>query len=392
MKICLVGAYSDGLLGRTTGGAERQIAMLARAFAGRGHRVTLLALEHEGADVEVEGISVRGAWDPSRGVRWVRAVTFRRRSLRRVLTEIDADLYYVRGAMAYSHLVVTVGHRLDAPTLLGLASDRDLTPDSGRVIAELGDSLPEKAMSQALWLALQRRALHEADAVIAQNAAQASACARMGLPHVMIPSIVATPPKDLLDCDRVYDVVWAGNVTGPGRRKGVTELAELVAALPDVRFAIMGALTDASVAAEVARLEALPNATILGMVEHAEAQRCIAQSALVLNTSPTEGFSNVMLEGWSLGRPALTLSVNPNDLLAAGRWPLSDSSGRGPARPLGACAGGDTGLLARLIGDALGDEASLRDIGRRCREYVAASHGADAVVTRYEDVAAGVRQ
>ena len=44
--------------------------------------------------------------------------------------------------------------------------------------------------------------------------------------------------------------------------------------------------------------------TMSGRLTHAETQRAIAAHSLVINTSPSEGFSNVMLEGWSLARPS----------------------------------------------------------------------------------------
>ena len=127
---------------------------------------------------------------------------------------------------------------------------------------------------------------------------------------------------------------------------------------------------------------------VLGQLEYEATQGLIARSRLVLNTSSVEGFSNVMLEGWALGKPAVTLAVNPSGLLADGRWPSPDIQGRRFKGALGACASGDIGLLSRLIGTALGDEAALLEVGRLCRAYVTEAHGADAVCARYEDLAA----
>jgi glycosyltransferase involved in cell wall biosynthesis len=385
VRVCLVCAYSEGLFGKATGGAERQVALLARTLVERGHKVTVDAWEHEGEDCDADGVAVRSAWDPARGVHWVRAV-YRASSLRRVLLEVGADLYYTRGASAYSGIVMRAAHTLDAPALLGLASDRDLTADSGRTIAELGDSLPERALSWLIWRALQRRALFAADVVVAQNDAQATSCVRLRLPHVIIPSIVESPPPDLLACEAAWDVVWAGNVTGRGRRKGVAELLSVAESLPGLRFAVMGGLTDLTVAAELARLERLPNVELLGMLGYQDAQRCLASARLVMNTSPTEGFSNVMLEGWALAKPAVTLAVNPNGLLLDRRWPENRATaGRSY---LGACATGDVALLARLVVDAVSDDLRLNEIGRQCREYVTTNHAGNAVGLRFEDLSA----
>ena len=59
-----------------------------------------------------------------------------------------------------------------------------------------------------------------------------------------------------------------------------------------------------------------------------------------------------MLEGWSLGRPSVTLAVNPSDLLTADR--------------LGICAGGDLQIMAAAL-------VALR-MAPHARDYLFASH------------------
>jgi glycosyltransferase involved in cell wall biosynthesis len=374
MRICLVGVRGGGLLGDAIGGSEKQIALLARHFARRGHDVTLVASMYGGADVKVDGVMLRAAWDPDKGLRWLRAPAYRFPNLKRVLLGIDADLYYVRGATPFSFSVLKVGRWLGSPALLGLASDRDLHPDSGRVLFGLGASRSHRALGYMAWLGFQRRALHAADVVVVQNSGQAAICAARGLPHALIPSIVEKPPEELLSQSLDYDVVWVGNVYRTRRSKGVDELARLAQSLPAVRFAVVGMLKAATVQAAVARLHALTNVDLLGAMTNAETQRCIARSRVVVNTSPAEGFSNVMLEGWALGKPAVTLTVNPSGLLHE--------------EGLGRCADGDPDVMASLLRAALQDEAWLTVVGQRARGYVRSVHAADVVCARYEQLAA----
>jgi len=61
----------------------------------------------------------------------------------------------------------------------------------------------------------------------------------------------------------------------------------------------------------------------------------------------------VMLEGWSLGLPSVTLAVNPSGLLTADR--------------LGICAGGDPRVMAAAIVALLEESAARAAMGRRCR-------------------------
>ena len=374
MKICLVAVLGQALLHEGTGGSEKQIALLARHLARRGHRVTLLVTDHAGPDRQVDGVTLKAAWDPHRGVPRVRAVTYRYPTLARKLLRERADLYYVRGATPFSPVVLRVARCLGSPGLLGLASDGDLSPESGQVVLGFASSRDHRVAAYAGWLALQRRALRLADVVIAQTTGQAARCAAMGLPHVLIPSIVEEPRSDLLTGDPMYDVVWVGNVHRDTRRpKGIAALADVASRLPDASFAVVGSLTAPSIGEDAARLESLPNVTMLGTQTYEETQRSIARSRVTLNTSPSEGFSNVMLEGWALARPALTLSVNPSDLLA------QDGLGR--------CAGGSVDRLATLLQQSLADDAWLAAAGQRARDYVREMHGADAVCARYEQLA-----
>lgn len=376
MRICLVGHRGDGLLGEPIGGSERQIALLARNFARRGHDVTMVTSDAGKADTRVHGVTLRAAWDPDKGVRWLRAPMYRLPELRRVLLGIGADLYYVRGATPFSWVVTKVGRELDSPTLMGLSSDRDLDPDAGRVMFSLsGSGLPQRAASHLAWLAFQRRALYTADAVIVQNAEQATVCATMRLPHMLIPSIVEEPPAQLLTLRPAYDAVWISNVYKNARRsKGVGELAELAEALPNVRFAAVGILTAGSVQGDLARLRALDNVELLGRMSHVDTQATIASSRVVVNTSPAEGLSNVMLEGWALGKPAVTLTVNPSQLLTE--------------EGLGCCARGDLRVMTGMLRTVLDDDAWLAATGRRARDYVRVVHAADPVCERYEHLAA----
>jgi glycosyltransferase involved in cell wall biosynthesis len=378
MRICLVGVLGQALLGEGTGGSERQIALLARHFVRRGHRVTMLATDVVGPDRQVDGVILRAAWDPHKGIPRVRAVTYRYPTLAGRLLRERADLYYVRGATPFSPVVLRVARHLDSPGLLGLASDHDLRPESGQVVLGLGSSRSHRVASYAGWIGLQRHALRLADAVVAQNTGQADRCAAMGLPHVVIPSIVEEPRDELLTMDVAYDVVWVGNVDSNARRsKGLDALAELAARVPEVRFAVVGRLKAATVSKQVARLGTLPNVALLGAQPYEEAQRSIARSRMVLNTSPAEGFSNVMLEGWALAKPALTLSVNPSSLLG------DDGLGR--------CANGNLDHLIALLKQSLADEAWLAAAGQRAQEYVRTVHAADAVCSRYEELAQALR-
>ncbi len=373
VKICLVGYSAEGLLTSSAGGSEWQSALLAMTLAARGHDVTFVVTGLADAEGTVSGVYLRSGWDPDRGPRFIRAVTYRYPHLCRVLRAQDADVYYSRGAGFYTPFVVRAAHEHNAVCLLGLASDRDLYPDSAPVLFGLEGSPFSPLVAHLAYRTYRDWALPSATWVAVQNQEQADVCTRLGLRNAMLPNIVLDPPEALGGIEPVRDALWAGNVL-PGRRsKGLEELADLAGALPAVTFTVAGELMGDTHIRAIERLASLPNVDMRGSLPHDETQAAIAGHRLVLNTSPSEGFSNVMLEGWALGRPCVTLAVNPSRLLTGDR--------------LGVCAGGDLAAMAAAV-VALLEEHDVRNaMGARGRRYVAATHAPAVVCAAFEKLA-----
>lgn len=377
MNVCVVGHSASGF-GEILGGSERQSAMLARELVARGHAVTYVVTGLAGGDRTVDGVRLRAGWDPDAGVRFLRALTHRYPRLLGVLREQRADVYYARGAGYYTPFVMRAARDVGARSLLALASDKDLYAASGKVLFKVSNKTASALIGPVAHAVFRRWGLRKADCVAVQNEEQAAACAALRLPHAVLPSIAERPPAELLAAVPTRDVIWVGNVFEGRRSKGLDALVVVAELLPEVGFTVVGKLSGESSRAAVAALERLPNVTLDGARSHAETQRRMAEHRLVMNTSPSEGFSNVMLEGWALGRPSVTLAVNPSSLLSDDR--------------LGICAGGDPLVMAAAIAALLDEPAAREAMARRCREYVAATHAAPAVCAAFERLAAGAAQ
>ena len=370
MKVCLVGYSAEGLLTSSPGGSEWQSALLARCLADRGHEVTFVVTGYAGVEDTVAGVQLRAGWDPDRGLRFVRAATYRYPRLLQVLGAQAADVYYSRGASFFTPFVVRAARRHGAACLLALASDRDLYPDSARVLFGLERSPLSPLVARAAHAVYRKWALPSATWVTVQNDEQARACTRLGLRNALLPNIVLDPPDHLRGTEPMRDALWAGNVL-PGRRsKGIEALAGLAHLLPGVTFTVAGELADAAHLPAIERLGRLPNVATTGSLSHDETQAAIAAHRLVLNTSPSEGFSNVMLEGWALGRPCVTLAVNPSGLLSHDR--------------LGICSEGDVSTMAAAIVALLGDDDARHAMGERARRYVTEGHAPATVCATFE--------
>lgn len=377
MKVCLAGHSVEGLLSASVGGSERQVALLARTLAARGHDVAVVVTGLEGGDREIDGVRVRAGWEAARGVRYVRAVTYRYPHLRRVLCDEAADVYYARGAGYYTPFVVAAARGRNATSILALASDRDLDVSASSVLFAVGGSRLSPLVARVGHRVYRDWAARRATWIGVQNRDQAAACAALGLRAADLPNIVVPPPAAVRRLKTTRDVVWVGNVFEGRRSKGLEDLAVIAGALPEVTFTVVGALEAGAAAPTVSTLRELANVELTGALPHADAQRHIARSRLILNTSPSEGFSNVMLEGWSLGRPSVTLWVDPDGLLNE--------------QGLGVCAEGDVLRLAKAVKGLLGDDARRDAMAARCREYVAGRHGADHVAEAFEALATAPR-
>lgn len=390
MKVCAVCLTADGLGEGTTGGAENQVALMLSHLAARGHQTTLVVPGLADLPSTRQGVRVLSGWDPQLGVRGVRAFTYRLPRLRQVLRDVAADAYYVRGFSHFAPSLVSAACDAGGASLLALASDADLRL---RREAPGGDrgSLYERLLNgRAASLYYQRRGLRRTTRVIAQTTGQMDECQRLGLPAARIASIVEEPPPPIARPDDGADVIWVGSLS---RWKGVDALAELVAALPEVRFEVVGPRRDNVPATTLDRVLRADNVRYLGELPHAAAWERMRQARLLANTSPLEGFSNTMLEAWAVGTPVVSLAANPNDLLAADPDDLP-AAGRSPERraaALGLCAGGSPAALVDMVRRLLDDEEGRRAAGRRAIDYVRSVHSPAAACRSFEELVGGAQ-
>ena len=373
MKVCIVGHSASGFGEGATGGSEGQSALLARRLAARGHTVAYVVVGLRGGERDVDGVRIRSGWDADAGTRYLRALS-RYPHLLRVLRAEAADVYYSRGAGYYTPMVVRAARDVGAVSVLGIASDRDLYADAGKVLFAVPSARVSAVIGPVAHAVYRRAGLHAADWVAVQNQEQVAACRRLGLRAAVLPNIVEPPPAGLLAAAPGRDALWAGNVGDNRRSKGLAELEGLVRLLPRVGFTVAGGFRGETGRAAAQELGRLPNVTLTGGLSRHETMRLMSEHRLIINTSPSEGFSNVMLEGWSLGKPAVTLSVNPSSLLTHDR--------------LGICARGDLTAMAAAVAALLAEDDARTAMGARCRDYVAGSHGPEQVCDGFEALVA----
>jgi glycosyltransferase involved in cell wall biosynthesis len=151
-------------------------------------------------------------------------------------------------------------------------------------------------------------------------------------------------------------------------------LIEIAKKAPSLRFVVCGGpsahRSPAGYSEQIVdALNTLPNVRFAGHVDPGEAERVIADAAVLLSTSDGEGFPNTFLQGWSSGTPVVSLKIDPDNIIE--RFGLGLVSGS----------------VDRAISDinTLMDSPSGREeIARRAREYIAKNHSEGTAVRAFE--------
>ncbi|HEX2087536.1 MAG TPA: glycosyltransferase [Solirubrobacteraceae bacterium] len=329
--------------GLPPGGAETQVALIARALAARGARVAVVAFAVEGLPRAFDGVAVvprapHSGSPPREAAEIVR--TLRRAPSRVVVT---------RQAGAHTGLVA-LGARL---------LRRRFVYSSANVVDFDFGSLERHPLKRALY----ELGVRLASEIVVQTDEQVELCrARYRRDPPRIRSI-AEPARPRAGAGDAF--LWVGRVVGYKQPLAYVELAR---AVPEATFRMVAVpeRTEPELLAELrAAAAATPNLELLDPRPRPDVMALVERAVAVVLTSSSEGMPNVFLEGWVRGVPALTLAHDPDRIVER--------------HGLGGTAHGSPERLAELARDLWARREELAELGERCRAYVAAEHSAEAV-------------
>ncbi len=223
---------------------------------------------------------------------------------------------------------------------------------------------------------LYRLGVRLADAVVVQSSNQVG-LARATLPRVRrlvrIPSFAEELPVEAAS-PRPEVFVWAGRLVD---EKQPLRYAELAADVPEARFVLVPHLRRDNPPAQQAMLaqlrdaaDRIPNLEVRDPLPHRELVELLAGAVAVVNTSPAEGMPNTFLEAWSLGVPALSLSV--------------DAEGAIREHALGIAAEGSWDRFVEGARELWASRHDRTDLSERARTYIRVVHSARAVGDEWE--------
>jgi glycosyltransferase involved in cell wall biosynthesis len=330
------------------GGIEVLDWALARGLAERGFDVSIATCDYGQAAVEQRnGVALCRTFSPEAGVPGLRFVYPRLWKTMRTLRSVNADVYLASGAG------LTAGWAYEAARLGGsrfvfmAASDKDLLR-----------SLPALTQRRERWWYL--RAIRGADAHIAQTDRQR----RLFRENFETDATVIAGPVDLpaasVDAGANDVILWLSTYKPSKRPEWFLELARR---LPKFRFAMIGFApswnTNGSWQAANHAAAELPNLEVHGFVDRID--DFMRSAAVLVHTSPLEGFPNIFLEAWSYGVPSVT-AVDPDGVVKRhGMGEVVETVEE----------------LVEKVGSIMASPDDRRVLGARARRYVEGHHGPD---------------
>ncbi len=353
---------SAGLYDRAhgrTGGAERQMILLARALADRGLRVAQIVYPVQDpiplASSRLQLVE-RGSHAGDRRLvgRLLESV-----QIWRALRKAGGRVVVVRAGTPVVGLagLFCWGHR--RALIFSSASDSDFT------FEKLSDRRHRKLLYEL--------GVRLADAVVVQSENQVDLASR-AFPKlrrvVHIPSFVEGIPPTGSHSGGPECFIWIGRLI---EQKQPVKFIELARALPEARFKLIPRYVSPSVRADLeAAAHATPNVELLEPMTHAQTIDLIARSVAVVNTSQFEGMPNVFLEAWAHGVPALSLNVDPDGVVSE--------------RRLGIAAQGSWEAFVAGARELWEQRGQRDELSARTRAYVSDVHSLDAVGARWGEL------
>lgn len=342
----------------TTGGAETQIAMVARALAASGLDVAMAVIgDRSRLPREVDGVRVLALARPP-GMRGLGGAAHDAGTLK-ALARVPAKVVVQRTPSRAVAVAAAVARARGMGLIYSSSSVRDFEPE--RI------DRPYNA-----WL--YQRGLRAADHIVAQTAEQAEMCRRrFGRDPVVIPSIAerAAPRSGAAEA-----FLWIGRLT---EVKRLDVYLDLAAAVPEAAFRVIAVPHPDDRSAWGDRLERaraeLPNLEVLEPRPRSELAPLVDRAVAVVSTSEYEGMPNVFLEGWARGVPALAFAHDPDGIVAE--------------HGLGGFAGGSPERLAELGRAQWAARADSREVAERCIAYVRRHHDVEVACAAWRRLIVG---
>lgn len=327
---------------RVSGGAELQVALLARELARRGHEVVIV-----GGDAgQRDGVVFDGVHTRTGGRFHTGGVVDTATALPRVIDVIreeKPDWVLILGWTTWVFLLNALKRSLVYRFAFICGLDTEVN----------GEFRRENPVRGALF----EHGVRKADARLAMSDYQAEQFARQGLDCGMYRNLIL-PRAFPRTAEKTVDLLWVARCQPIKRPHLFLDLAER---LPDLRCRMICPREDAALWESVAaRAKGIANLEFIERVPYHEIQAFYDAAEIFANTSTFEGWPNSFIQA-GLGAAALvSLDVNPDRLFER-------------FSP-GVFANGDFEALVTDVRELVASESALRDAQTGCQRFVTELH------------------
>ena len=362
-KICFVDPHYYSV---TIGGAEVQLAILAREFACRGWDTCYLTSDLD-SDQVIDGVRMK-AYQKGLGFRDLKD------AVARILIDEQPAIIYQRGRKIETAAIGELAPVLGSAFVFASSMSVDV-----RKYKELPRLFESNTGFRSLlsipgrWLLDRRtlRGMYSADLVLAQSEMQQRALRHgLGIDSRLFRNVFPVDGKGETEKDSPPIVLWLASMKSLKRPEIFIDLARRLADL-DCRFILVGRLAEESkyrglIDTAVAEI---PGLDYVGEVSFEEGQRWFRRASVFVNTSTHEGFPNVFIQSWLAGVPVISLSVDPDAVIGSNR--------------LGRFSG-NFELLVADVRDMVTNPLKRRETGKRAMLYAQEQFGLDTRFPQFE--------
>ena len=314
MKICTWGDVASAIEGKTSGGGELQIALLAKALAKSGHEVVVIDLMAKKDFVTDDGVKVFQIKGYDQGIRIFRFLTQRIPKIYESLKEQKADVYYCQ-IRDFTHILAYwAARKTKGIFVLQLASDLDALGIKMRIKHDYSTHYEGLYWFLKVFLTelIFPWLVRNADIVLVQHEGQKNILLKKGINSIIFNNLIEL--NEILEVSDPIrqDFSYVGALD---KRKGFAQFFELVEKAPFATFKVIGGPRDRTGYKYFEKLKCFKNVTLYGNLSHLETLTHILNSKALISTSPMEGFPNIFVEAWACGIPVLSLSFDPGGVI-----------------------------------------------------------------------------
>jgi glycosyltransferase involved in cell wall biosynthesis len=366
MKICILSEYAYHFLAdeeksKYAGGAEMQMATLAKEFVKRKHVVSFITFENlRKVSEKNNGIMIYNPFD-NQGKGYTYLFPQNVYKLFKILNKIDADVYIQRATTPLTGILALYTKLRKKIFLYSVSSDEEVSVNM--FINGLKDL--KKLVFQF--------GVKNCDCVICQTNKQKNLLKQtINKEGIIIKNIYLLPKIKNGNNNSQLKVLWVGRITKEKRPELFLTLAKK---FPNFKFCMIASKHGPSktstkyynkIKKEASKIN---NLDFHGYVPYNEINKYYLESALLINTSIVEGFPNTFLEAWGNYIPVITLDFDPDEIICEHKLGLHSKT------------------FEQMIDDIkimLINEKLRKEMGINSRRYVEKEHDVKKIINDYE--------